>query len=268
MDDRVTLQTGMDVFGSDGDKIGSINEIYDNYLLVGKGFFFPKDYYIPISAVEGVDDDNRVYLTVSKDEALNQGWDLVPDLDSTGVGTYTESPYGTTTAATAGDMTGRTGASEVISPGYVAETDVAASGTDAVRVPVYEEDLTATKRKVDRGAVRIEKELVTEDRTITVPVTEERVRVTRVDAADASSPVSTADAFKDEVIEVPISGEEVDVQKSARLAGEVVVEKEAVQSDKRVSGTVRREEVRVDDNTGAINPLHGDKGTNQETPLP
>jgi uncharacterized protein (TIGR02271 family) len=230
----------MDVYGANGEKIGSINEVYDRYVMVEKGFFFPKDYYIPIDAIQGVDGDNRVFLTVSKDEALNQGWDTVPEVTSTGYG-YTD------------QMSTRAGSSdsEVIAADYVAETDVAATGTDATRVPLYEEDLTATKRQVDRGKVRIEKELVTEDRTITVPVTEERVRVTRVDAADATSTANTADAFQDEVIEVPVKGEEVDVQKNARLAGEVVVEKEAVQKDKRVSGTVRREEVHVDDATVA-----------------
>jgi len=233
MSERVTLQPGMDVYGADGDKIGSIGEVSDDYILVAKGFFFPKDYYIPIDAIEGVDPDNRVYLTVRKDDALNQGWDQMPDLTATS----TSGLAGTdtlTTQAVRDDLTA---------------TSVSSQETEAARVPVYEEDLTATKRPVTRGVVRIEKELVTEDRTITVPVTEERVRVTRVDAADATSPVTTADAFREGVIEVPVSGEEVDVEKSARLAGEVVVEKEAVQQQKQVSGSVRREEVRVDDQT-------------------
>jgi len=240
MEERVILQPGMDVYGADGDKIGSINEVYDNYIMVEKGFFFPKDYYIPIDSIEGVDSDDRVYLTVDKDQVLNQGWDAVPDYTAT-----------TTASGTGYADAGRPGTSEVIAPDYVAQSDVAASGTDATRVPVYEEDLSAAKRRVDRGVVRIEKELVTEDKTITVPVTEERVRVTRVDAADAASTASTADAFREGVIEVPVSGEEVDVQKSARLAGEVVVEKEEVKKDKQVSGTVRREEVHVDDATVA-----------------
>jgi len=37
------------------------------------------------------------------------------------------------------------------------------------------------------------------------------------------------------------------LQKSARKTGEVIVEKEAVQHDEQVSGSVRREEVHVDD---------------------
>ena len=137
----------------------------------------------------------------------------------------------------------------MIAPDYVASDDrrgVDASG-EALRVPVYEEDITAVTRDVDRGAVRIEKELVTEDRTVTVPVTEERVRVTRVDANDPGA--VGADAFEEGVIEVPVRGQEVDVEKTARKAGEVIVEKEAETRTERVGGTVRREEVRVDDQT-------------------
>jgi len=254
MSERIQVAPGMDVYGSDGGKIGSIHGVFGDYMMVEKGIFFPKDYYIPMDAIQGVDANNQVYLTVSKDEALHQGWDAVPEL--------VNSEYGYTSATTTSSAAVDT---EVIAPDYVAESDVAASGADATRVPVYEEDLTAIKRPVDRGAVRIEKELVTEDRTITVPVTEERVRVTRVDAADASSPASTADAFQEGVIEVPVMGEEVDVQKTARLAGEVVVEKEAVQTDKRVSDSVRREEVRVDDAT--IAGSQADVATEPTNPL-
>jgi uncharacterized protein (TIGR02271 family) len=113
-------------------------------------------------------------------------------------------------------------------------------------VPVHEEELIATKRPVEAGAVRIEKDVVTEERTISVPVTEERVRVSRVEA-DRDTPVADANAFEEGVIEVPIRSEEVDLVKQTRVTGEVVVEKEAVQRTEQVGGTVRREEVRVDD---------------------
>ncbi|MEA2527832.1 MAG: hypothetical protein QOF01_2804, partial [Thermomicrobiales bacterium] len=52
-------------------------------------------------------------------------------------------------------------------------------------------------------------------------------------------------------IEVPVRGEEVDVQKRVRVAEEIEVGKEAVQRTERVAGTVRHEEVRVEDQTNA-----------------
>jgi len=56
-------------------------------------------------------------------------------------------------------------------------------------------------------------------------------------------------AFEDATIKVPVRGEEVDLQKRVRVAEEVEIGKEAVARTERVAGTVRREEVRVDDAT-------------------
>jgi hypothetical protein len=73
----LNITEGTDVYGSDGDKVGSVVAVRPNYLVVEKGFFFPTDYYIPVSAVSGVE-EGRVYLAVTKDAALNQGWDAMP----------------------------------------------------------------------------------------------------------------------------------------------------------------------------------------------
>ncbi len=232
MDIRNQDLTGMTVRGSDGDKVGKVVGYDGQYVVVEKGFFFPSDHYIPTSAISSVGDD-EVYLSVTKDEALNQGWDRQPE----------------------GWVAERTDATSATSR----DADYVATSGEALRVPVYEEDITAVKRDVDRGAVRIEKELVTEDRTVTVPVTEERVRVTRVDANDPGA--VGADAFEEGVIEVPVRGQEVDVEKTARKAGEVIVEKEAETRTERVGGTVRREEVRVDDQT--IDPGYADDTRNR-----
>src|SRR5215204_5199244 len=258
MENQVMLQNGMDVYGADDEKLGSIHEVRDNYFVVEKGFFFPKDYYIPMSAVQGIDQDSRVHLNVTKDVALNQDWDVEPlaegaigDFPVTdqarvwSAGSETEAVGAVVGAQGMAEMPGQS--SEVIDPDYIAASDKPASGAEATRVPVYEEEITPVKRAVDRGAVRIEKELVTEERTVTVPVTEERVRVTRVDSNDPGA--VGADAFEEGVIEVPVRGQEVGVETTARKAGEVIVEKEAETRTERVGGTVRREEVRVDDQT-------------------
>lgn len=228
-DQTVTLQNGMDVYGADGEKVGSIHEVRDDYIVVGKGFFFPKDYYIPWSAIDGVTVDNEVYLLVTKEEALDRDWDTVP-------ANATMTSSGTTV-----------GTSEVIAPDYTAQTGATTTGADATRVPIYEEQVTPVKRQVSRGAVRIEKKLVTEDRTMTVPVTEERVRVTRVETDEPVSADTTI--LQEGEIEVPLQGEEVTLEKTARKTGEVVVEKEADLRQEQVGGTVRREEVVVDDAT-------------------
>jgi len=228
MDTQTQYAEGMTVYGADNEKVGKISAIDGQYIVVEKGFFFPSDYFIPTSAVASADADN-VYLTVTKDQAMNeQTWASAP-MDSG----YTESA----------------GLSVDDTPPFEHEQDNSRTHTqdsDTIRVREYEEDLTAVKREVDRGAVRIEKDVITEERTMEVPVTEERVRVSRV-GVDPNATYDASDAFQEGVIEVPLTGQEVDVERTAHVAGEVVIEKEAVQRTERVGGTVRREEVRVDE---------------------
>jgi uncharacterized protein (TIGR02271 family) len=221
------IMTGAEVYGADGDKVGNVSAVYPGYIVVEKGFFFPTDYYIPRSAIASYD-GNRIYLSLSKDAALNQGWDVQPaDLETA------------TAATTTGVLT---------EADRIAGARVAAD--EEVRIPVMEEELTATVRPQEAGAVRIEKDVVAEERTLDVPITEERVRVER---RAVDRPVTAADetAFQETVVEVPVRSEAVDVQKQARVKEEVVVDKEAVQRTERVADTVRREEVRVDEE-GAV----------------
>jgi uncharacterized protein (TIGR02271 family) len=125
--------------------------------------------------------------------------------------------------------------------------DTTRDGADRLRVPVHEEELTAVKREREVGEVEITKDVVAEERTLEVPVTEERVRVSRVAANREAT--ADEDAFREGTIEVPLRGEEVELQKRTRVAEEIEVQKEAVQHTEQVGGTVRREEVRVAEQT-------------------
>ena len=217
------IMTGAEVFGADGEKVGTVAAVYPGYIVVEKGFFFPTDYYIPMSAVASYD-NNQVYLTLAKDAALQSGWDAQPvDLETASFDT----PMAT-------DGTGfGANATQV-------------SADEEIRIPVMEEELTATVRSQEAGAMRIEKDVITEQRSIDVPVTEERVRIER---RVVDRPVTSADAaaFDEIVIEVPLRSETVDVQKQARVTEEIVISKEAVQRTERVTDTVRKEEVYVDE---------------------
>src|ERR687898_103175 len=220
--------TGAEIFGADGEKVGTVAAVYPGYIVVEKGFFFPTDYYIPMSAIASADND-QVYLNLAKDAALNSGWDAQPtDLQTTSydtsMGSVTDVDRGFDASAAR------------------VETD------EEIRVPVMEEELTATVRQQEAGAVRIEKDVVTEEQTLEVPVTEERVRVERR-VVDRPVTAADAEAFEETVIEVPLRSETVDIQKQARVAEEVVVSKEATQRTERVADTVRREEVVVDEDT-------------------
>ena len=70
------IMAGDDVFGSDGDKVGTVAAVLPRYMVVEKGWFFPTDYYIPLGRCQR--GHGHVYLNVTKDAALHRGWDTVP----------------------------------------------------------------------------------------------------------------------------------------------------------------------------------------------
>jgi hypothetical protein len=81
------FREGDTVYGSDGHKLGKVVGFFPDYtnqqfLIVEKGFIFSHDYYVPLSAVSNYD-GNEIYLDVSKDEALNRGWEQTPFVSST-----------------------------------------------------------------------------------------------------------------------------------------------------------------------------------------
>jgi len=77
-DERGAIQPGMEVFGSDGEKIGEVFDVLPGWFVVTKGFVFPTDHYIPVAAVANIDADGRISLAFTKDEALEQGWGTDP----------------------------------------------------------------------------------------------------------------------------------------------------------------------------------------------
>ena len=266
------LREGMNVVGSDGDKVGEVDRLEGDFVVVKKGMFFPTDYYIPTSAFTTADAD-QAYLNVTKDVALDQGWDVAPTERTTG--------YGATVST---DDVTRSGANTVYNDdvaaqgvgtaayddtnlrtdmGTGARADVGAD-TDTIRVPLSEEELTATRREVDRGAVRVEKNVVSEEQSLDVPVTEEEVHVSRRTVDRNAAPGETL--FEEGTIEVPVRGEEVDVEKRAHVAEELEISKEAVQKTQRVTDTVRREEAHVvDDSNTAIDDERATPDTNDRT---
>lgn len=233
--EAMTIREGMDVVGSDGNKVGEVVAVHQGYVVVEKGFFFPTDYYIPSSAIASNDGD-KVYLNVTKDAALDQGWDVMPGE----TGSATTDTYATGSAAPTafGEADVERGAR-----GNVDHMDA----SDRLVVPVHEEELTASKRDREIGQVSINKSVVEDERTLEVPLTEERVTVQRRTVDRDSAAGDDAMAFQEGTIDVPIRGEEVDLQKRTRVAEEVEINKEGVQRTEQVSGTVRREEINIDE---------------------
>jgi len=116
--------------------------------------------------------------------------------------------------------------------------------TDTNTIELHEEQLTPRVEQVEAGAVHVEKNVVSEQRTMEVPVTHDEVVVERhpVDRRPADQPISEQDT----TIEVPVREERVTMEKQPVVYEEVTVGTRPVTETQRVSGTVRREEARVE----------------------
>jgi uncharacterized protein (TIGR02271 family) len=269
------VHEGDEVFGSDGDKVGKVIAVQDDYMVVEKGWFFPTDYYIPASAVSSYD-NGQIFLNVTKDVALDQGWDTMPVAGDS---------YATTSAVDSGTLTdtGYVAAADeidttldpAIDRAYDPALNTAAisdigttdrttgrTGDETLSVPVYEEELTATKTAREVGGVRVEKDVVLEEQGLDVPVTEERLRVVRraVDRpVDAT--MADANAFEEVIVDVPVRVEDVEVAKRVRVAEEIEIQKEEIERVEHVSDTVRREEVHLSE--GIDNVIVDENTTNR-----
>jgi len=143
--------------------------------------------------------------------------------------------YNRTTAATTTRTATRAAA------GTAAATSGSATGGKTMQLK--EEELHVTKRPVKKGEVEVRKEVVTEQRHITVPVEREEVVIERRPAGGRAA----AGDLHAEQIRIPVSEEEVEVHKEAKVREEVTVGKRKVTGTETVGGTVRKEELRVEE---------------------
>jgi hypothetical protein len=65
------------VFSSDGPKLGKVIEVADDYILIQKGFFFPKEFFIPTWAIAR-EDPHRIDLRITKAAAHALGREDLP----------------------------------------------------------------------------------------------------------------------------------------------------------------------------------------------
>jgi uncharacterized protein (TIGR02271 family) len=200
------VHEGMEVLDTDGQKIGMCGETLGSYFNVDAGFLGTKEYYVPFTAITNIT-DGAIFLNTRKDEIDTMGWDRRPETTSTG------------TTATTGD----------------------AQRTMQLR----EEELQARKTAVETGSVHLGKDVVEEERTVDVPVSREEVYVERhpVDRRPSDRPISESDT---ETVRVPVTEEHVEVDKQPVVYEEVGVGKRVTQETRQVSDTVRREELRME----------------------
>ena len=254
---------GMDVYDANGDKIGSVSEVYDanqtggrtsasggGYLRVPTGFLgLGREHHIPFSAVRSVEGD-RINLGVSKEDLDNLGYGETPT--TIGDGDHADYVPGERTTTSAVTSTPPTVASgEVVTEDATQPASRRSQeAPESRRLQLREEELIPRKRTVQTGEVRLQTDVVQEQRTVEVPVTHEEVYVERHPVERRASDRPIGDTG--ETIEVPVREEEVTVEKRAVVYEEVEVGTRTRQETESVDATVRREELRVEDQNNLL----------------
>ncbi|MFE8601728.1 YsnF/AvaK domain-containing protein [Archangium violaceum] len=223
---RTQLREGMTVRSVDGEKLGKVFSLGDDTFHIEKGLFFPKDYLVRYADISDIR-DGEIILMHGRESLRN-----LSDADTYG----TTTSYGTTTTGLGTDTGLRADAG-------IKDRSWEARRTEEVAIPVHKEELDVTRRDVSAGEVRVHKDVVEEVKTVEVPVRRERARVERRNV-DPGRPAMNA-SFQEETVVVPLRAEEVDVQKRAVVDEEVVIHKDAIEEERRVAESVRREEVEI-----------------------
>ncbi|MBA3740133.1 MAG: DUF2382 domain-containing protein [Chloroflexi bacterium] len=223
--------TGFDIEATDG-SIGTVDEAtYDagkSYVVVDTGpWIFGKKVVLPGGAIQRVDAaDRRVWVDLTKTQIEN-----APEFDEL---RYRDDDYRT-------EIGGYYSGHAETDRGYT-DTGRGADDKDRVVLERSEERLTVDKHTEQAGNVRVGKRVVAEEQSVDVPVTREEVTITR----RAVDRPTTGETLTDASVDVPVYEERVRTGKETRVVEELEVGKTAKTDTERVTDTVRREEFDID----------------------
>ena len=112
---------------------------------------------------------------------------------------------------------------------------------------IIEEELSIGKREVASGGARVTSSV--EERPVekTVSLRQEEVKADRHSADRELSPEEAEAAFEGKTVEMMGTSEEAEVSKTARVVGEVSLNKQTNEREQTVRDTVRRTDVEVEE---------------------
>jgi uncharacterized protein (TIGR02271 family) len=242
----VTEWRGQELLDNDGEKIGTIEEIYldtdtdqPEWALVKTGLFGGKGTFVPLAQANPTGDGVQVpfekahvkdapnvdpdgQLSRSEERTLYEHYGLGYDDSQSGSGSGNGDGEGTVGHDTSGPTT-----------------------DDAMTRS--EEELSVGTTERETGRARLRKYVVTEEVQKTVPVRREEVRVEREPITDANvGDAKDGPAISEEEHEVTLHEEEAVVEKRAVPKERVRLDKETVEEERQVSETVAKEQIEID----------------------
>jgi uncharacterized protein (TIGR02271 family) len=245
---------GSSAVDSDGQKIGTIEEIYmdtetgkPEWLAVKTGMLGMKLSFIPIAEASPSGGDVRVpYDRQQVKDAPNAEADGELSQEEE-AGLYRH--YGLDYSEARSDSGLAEGNGGRQSDREAVGRDTSGPTTDDAMTR-SEEELRVGKASRERGRARLRKYVVTEQVQKTVPVQREEVRVEREPITDANVGAATdGPAISEEEHEVTLHEEEVVTEKRAVPKERVRMDKQTVTEDQTVSEEVRKEQIETDGDT-------------------
>jgi uncharacterized protein (TIGR02271 family) len=219
---------GREVVSGDGDKIGTLEEIYldthtgqPEWATVNTGLFGMKQSFIPLA--DSDPQGGRVVVPYSKDQVKD-----APSVD----------PDGDLSADEEQQLYRHYGVGN--------GQDVSGPTTDDAMTRSEEELRVGTSQR-ERGRARLRKYVVTEEVQQTVPVQREEVRIEREPITEGNADAAMAGPdISEEEHEVTLHEEEVVVEKRAVPKERVRMSKDTVTDEQTVSDEVRKERIEVE----------------------
>jgi uncharacterized protein (TIGR02271 family) len=243
---------GRQAYDRNGEKVGKIGQVYvdensgtPTWATVNTGLFGMKESFVPLDGADVKGGD--VALGVPKAKVKD-----APHVgeDANHLNGREESElrrhYGGREAGSAGGTDGRADQSAGGTGRNTTDRDTAGRthGADD-SMTRSEERLRVGTESEETGRVRLRKYVVTEEQQVTVPVSHEEVRLEREPVADGAH--AGRGTIEEETHEVTLRAEKPVVDKTTEAVETVRLGTRTVTEDETVSGTVRKEQVEVDD---------------------
>jgi uncharacterized protein (TIGR02271 family) len=252
--DELLQRRGSDLLDREGDKIGSIEEIYldaetsePEWALVSTGMFGSKSTFVPIrdASLEG----EALQVPYEKSQVKD-----APKMEPDGQLSQREESelyrhYGLEYTESESDSGLPEGGAGTTDTAGTTGHDTSGPTTDDAMTR-SEEELRVGTTEREAGRARLRKYVVEDEVTQTVPVKREEVRVEREPVTDANAGAATdGPAISEEEHEVVLHEEQAVVDKQAVPKERVRLDKETFTEEEQVSDTVRQERIDVDGDT-------------------
>jgi uncharacterized protein (TIGR02271 family) len=255
--DRVLQFRGQDVHDRDGDKIGSIEEIYldtdtdrPEWALVHTGLFGTKSTFVPLRDATEADGTLRVPYEKAhiKDAPKIDSDGELSEREESELYRYYDLGY-SEARSDSGLPEGGAGTTQQQTRGVVGE-DVSGPETDTAMTRSEEEVRVGTAER-ESGRARLRKHIVTDQVEETVPVRRETARVEREPITDANvDDAMSGGALTEEEHEVVLHEEEPVAEKRVVPKERVRLDKDVEVEERTVAEDVQREEIEIADDGG------------------